>query len=115
MGNIDAKSIEPDLRYDGLSSKISYPKRSHCLSAYRPALILGFQEKRNRHGSYKLADPEKALLDWIYLQRQEGLPVVLDELNLKVTERTKLLKYASKYPIPVQQTVQLAPRGNQPS
>jgi hypothetical protein len=40
------------------------------------------------------------------LQRQEGLPVVLDELNLKVTDKKKLL--ASKYPIPVQQTLQLA-------
>ena len=73
-------------------------------------------KKRTRHGSYKIAEPEKALLDWIYLQRQEGLPVVLDELNLKVTDRTKLLKYASKYPIPVQQTVQPVPwRRSQPS
>jgi predicted transcriptional regulator of viral defense system len=71
-------------------------------------LYWGFQEKRTRHGSYKIAEPEKALLDWIYLQREESLPVALDELNLKVTERTKLLEYASRYPIPVQQTVQLA-------
>ena len=70
-------------------------------------LYWGFQEKRTRHGSYKIAEPEKALLDWIYLQRQEGLPVVLDELNLKITDRPKLLKYASRYPIPVQQTVEL--------
>ena len=69
---------------------------------------MGFQEKRTRHGSYKIAEPEKALLDWIYLQRQEGLPVVLDELNLNATDKSKLLKYASKYPIPVQQTLQLA-------
>jgi hypothetical protein len=67
-----------------------------------------FQEKRTRHGSYKIAEPEKALLDWIYLQRQEGLPVVLDELNLKVTDKRKLLKYASKYPTPVQQTLHSA-------
>jgi hypothetical protein len=30
---------------------------------------------------------------------------VLDELNLKVTDKSKLAKYASKYPIPVQQTL----------
>jgi hypothetical protein len=42
------------------------------------------------------------------LQRQEGLPVVLDELNLKVTDKRKLLKYASKYPTPVQQTLHSA-------
>lgn len=71
-------------------------------------LYWGFQEKRTRHGSYKIAEPEKALLDWIYLQRLEGLPVVLDELNLKVTDKSKLLKYASNYPIPVQQTLHSA-------
>ena len=71
-------------------------------------LYWGFQEKRTRHGLYKLAEPEKALLDWIYLQRQEGLPVVLDELNLKVTDRKKLLEYASNYPAPVQQTIRSA-------
>jgi hypothetical protein len=70
-------------------------------------LYWGFQEKRTRHGSYKIAEPEKALLDWIYLQRQEGLPMVLDELNLKVDKR-KLLKYASKYPTSVQQTLHSA-------
>ena len=68
----------------------------------------GFQEKRTRHGSYKIAEPEKALLDWIYLQRLEGLRVVLDELNLKVTDKSKLPKYASNYPIPVQQTLHSA-------
>ena len=78
-------------------------------------LYWGFQEKRTRHGSYKIAEPEKALLDWIYLQRQEGLPVVLDELNLKVTDQRKLVKYASKYPTSVQQTLQLALREREPS
>jgi predicted transcriptional regulator of viral defense system len=71
-------------------------------------LYWGFQENRTRHGSYKIAEPEKALLDWIYLQRQQGLPVVLDELNLKVTDKGKLLKYASKYPTPVQHTLHSA-------
>jgi hypothetical protein len=81
-------------------------------------LYWGFQEKRTRNGPYKIAEPEKALLDWIYLQRQEGLPVVLDELNLKATDKRKLLKYASNYPTPVRQTIhsallQLPERRNQ--
>ena len=33
---------------------------------------------------------------------------MLDELNLKVTDKRKLLKYASNYPTPVQQTLHLA-------
>ena len=61
-------------------------------------LYWGFQEKRTRHGHYRIAEPEKALLDWIYLKRQEGLPVALDELNLRITDREKLLRYCQKYP-----------------
>jgi predicted transcriptional regulator of viral defense system len=71
-------------------------------------LYWGFQEKRTRHGSYKIAEPEKALLDWIYLQRQEGLPVVVDELNFKSLSKKKLFEYAINYPKSVQQTLHLA-------
>jgi predicted transcriptional regulator of viral defense system len=69
-------------------------------------LFWGFQEKRTRHGSYKVAEPEKALLDWVYLQRQEGLPVVLDELSLNAIDNKKLQKYSLRYPNSVQRTVQ---------
>ena len=78
-------------------------------------LYWGFQDKRTRLGSYRIAEPEKALLDWIYLQRQDGLQVALDDLNLKVVDRAKVLKYAAKYPIPVQQTAHLAPGRSEPS
>jgi hypothetical protein len=50
-----------------------------------------------------------------YLQRQEGLPVVLDELNLRVADKKKLLKYALSYPIPVEQTVHSALLQKDPS
>jgi len=68
-------------------------------------LYWGFQEKRTRHGHYKIAEPEKALLDWIYLKRQEGLPVALDELNLRTTDREKLLRYGQKYPKSVKESI----------
>ena len=68
-------------------------------------LYWGFQEKRTRHGHYKIAEPEKALLDWIYLKRQGGLPVALDELNLRVTDRKKLLRYSLKYPKSVKESL----------
>ncbi len=68
-------------------------------------LYWGFQEKRTRHGQYKIAEPEKALLDWIYLKRQEGLPVALDELNLGITDREKLLRYGQKYPKSVREAI----------
>jgi hypothetical protein len=73
------------------------------------SLYWGFQEKRTRHGSYKIAEPEKALLDWVYLQRQEGLPTVLDELSFKPIDRKKLQKCAAKYPTSVQQTLRDVP------
>jgi predicted transcriptional regulator of viral defense system len=70
------------------------------------SLYWGFQEKRTRHGSYKIAEPEKALLDWVYLQRQEGLPVAVDELSLNSIDKKKLQKYAAKYPNSVRRTVE---------
>jgi predicted transcriptional regulator of viral defense system len=69
-------------------------------------LYWGFEHKRTRHGSYRIAEPEKALLDWLYLQRQEGLPTAFDELNLKGIDRKKLLRYAVKYPNSVRRTLQ---------
>src|SRR4029077_17704284 len=61
-------------------------------------LLWGFEVKRTRHGSYRIAEPEKALLDWIYLQRQEGLPTAFDELNLKTIDWKKLHRYSLKFP-----------------
>jgi len=69
-------------------------------------LYWGFEEKRTRHGSYRIAEPEKALLDWIYLQRQEGLSVAFDELSLKTMDRKKLRRYSLKYPKSVQRMLQ---------
>ncbi|HJZ64261.1 MAG TPA: hypothetical protein VKD70_08085 [Candidatus Acidoferrum sp.] len=71
-------------------------------------LYWGFEQKRTRHGSYRIAEPEKALLDWLYLQRQEGLPTAFDELNLKGIDTKKLFRYALKYPNSVRRTLQEA-------
>ena len=46
-------------------------------SVYRklsPELYWGYEEKSTRYNKYLIAEPEKALLDWIYLNRHEGLP-----------------------------------------
>lgn len=68
----------------------------------------GFEVKRTRHGSYRIAEPEKALLDWTYLQRQEGLPTAFDELNLRAIDWKKLHRYALKYPQSVRSALQVA-------
>jgi predicted transcriptional regulator of viral defense system len=62
------------------------------------ALYWGYKEKSTRYNKYLIADPEKALLDWIYLTRQEGLPTPLDELNLQFLSPTKLREYAIRFP-----------------
>jgi predicted transcriptional regulator of viral defense system len=58
----------------------------------------GFEEKRTRYGSYRIAEPEKALLDWVYLQRQEGLPTAFDELTVNSIDWKKLQRYSLRYP-----------------
>jgi hypothetical protein len=52
-----------------------------------------------------IAEPEKALLDWIYLNRQEGLPTPLDELYLQFMARVKLRDYAQRFPRTVNDTI----------
>ena len=68
-------------------------------------LFWGFQAKLTRYGKYNIADPEKALLDWVYLRRQEGSTIHTDELDLQRLDRGKLLQYSAKFPIPVKHQI----------
>lgn len=63
-----------------------------------PDLYWGYEEKSTRYNKYFIAEPEKALLDWIYLNRQEGLPTALDELHLEFLSLPKLREYALRFP-----------------
>ena len=69
------------------------------------ALFWGFQERKSRYTSYRLAEPEKALLDWIYFRRRDRLPLGLDEFNFQRISRSKLIEYAKKFPSTVLQTL----------
>jgi predicted transcriptional regulator of viral defense system len=68
-------------------------------------LFWGFLEKKTRYTTYKIAEPEKALLDWIYFHLQDGLPVQLDEVQFQKLNQSKLLEYAKKYPSTVLKTL----------
>lgn len=68
-------------------------------------LFWGFLEKKTRYTTYKIAEPEKALLDWIYFHLQDGLPVPLDEIQFQKLNQSKLLEYAKKYPSTVLKTL----------
>lgn len=67
----------------------------------KPGLYWGFVSRRTLYGTYNLAEPEKALLDWFYLERKRGAEVVTDEFDFRKLDREKLLLYAQKYPRPV--------------
>jgi hypothetical protein len=84
--------------YHSKSANIIYRKISSDL-------YWGYEEKATRYNKYLLAEPEKALLDWIYLNRQEGLPTPLDEFQLSFLSIPKLRKYADRFPRTVQDTV----------
>jgi len=89
-----------------------YPKTFRSASVtivYRKIskeLFWGFEQKTTRYNTYCIAEPEKALLDWIYLNRQEGLPTPLDEFNLQFLDAHKLRSYAAKFPRTVDHLVQ---------
>lgn len=68
-------------------------------------LYWGFVEKQTRYSKYAIAEPEKALLDWIYLTLQTGLEPSLDEMEFKSIDKQKLAQYASKYPGTVRNTL----------
>jgi hypothetical protein len=70
-----------------------------------PDLYWGYEQKATRYHKYLIAEPEKALLDWIYLTRQEGLPTPFDELQLQFLNVSKLRKYAERFPRTVQVAV----------
>lgn len=90
---------------------VGYPKtfRSRSVTiVYRKIsreLYWGFEEKTTRYNTYRIAEPEKALLDWIYLSRQEGLPTPLDEINLQFLDFQKLRAYGARFPRTVNEVV----------
>lgn len=116
-------SLQTVLRDSGISTQV--PVSLTCVTTEREAefrsksfavvfkhishkLYWGFVEKRTLYGSYKVAEPEKAILDWIYLARQNGQPADTDEFDISQINRGKLLDYSQKYPKPVrQQTTEL--------
>jgi predicted transcriptional regulator of viral defense system len=89
-------SLESALSHWGLSTQS--PVALTCVTAGKPKeyrapeftiafrtiskrLLWGFIEKQTRYSKYAIAEPEKALLDWIYLTLQAGLAPNLDEIE----------------------------------
>jgi predicted transcriptional regulator of viral defense system len=62
----------------------------------RKACFFGFV----REGEYALADPEKALTDFLYLSRGADARSVLSELDLSAVRRRRLESYARRVGLP---------------
>src|SRR5215469_10395868 len=106
-------SLESGLSHWGLSTQS--PVALTCVTTGKPKeyrvpefairfraisrnLYWGFVEKQTRYGTYLIAEPEKALLDWVYLSLQGGIRPSLDEVDFKSVSKEKLAEYASKFP-----------------
>jgi predicted transcriptional regulator of viral defense system len=74
------------------------PEFAITLRSISERLFWGFVEKQTRYSKYRISEPEKALLDWVYLTLQNGLTPHLDEIEWKSIDKRKLVKYADKYP-----------------
>jgi hypothetical protein len=71
----------------------------------RDDLFWGFVERKSRYGVYNIAEPEKALLDWVYLGLKSGVPVHLDELQFERLNLAKLVELGKKFPRSVFETI----------
>jgi predicted transcriptional regulator of viral defense system len=106
-------SLESALNHWGLSTQSSVsltcvttgkpreyrtPEFAITLRSISEHLFWGFIEKQTRYAKYRIAEAEKALLDWVYLTLQSGLTPHLDEIELRSLDKQKLVKYATKYP-----------------
>jgi predicted transcriptional regulator of viral defense system len=106
-------SLDSGLREYGISTQS--PRTLTCVTTERPKefkartirisyrsitprLYWGFVRKTTRYGTYLIAEPEKAILDWIYFGIQNGAAPALDELDFGSVDRPKLLNYARRFP-----------------
>jgi predicted transcriptional regulator of viral defense system len=84
----------------GQSRSLDYQGTTLEFSRIAPKLFFGF--KREYH--YDLADPEKAILDLLYLR---GKIPFADELELGGVDFEKLLDFSKKFPKTVQKKISL--------
>jgi predicted transcriptional regulator of viral defense system len=109
-------SLETALREHGISTQS--PSAVTCVTTGWPGqfgggsirlsyrsiskhLYWGFETKKTRYGSYNIAEPEKAVLDFIYLALQQGVEPPIDELDLSRLNYEKLLRDSAIFPTTV--------------
>lgn len=116
-------SLEWALAYHGVITQ--KPHEMTCVTLQRPrrvrtalgtlsychlskALFFGFRKVSLRPDVQTwLADPEKALLDWIYLRRRAGEAISLEEIDPRACRPRRLARYARLFPTFVQANLRL--------
>jgi predicted transcriptional regulator of viral defense system len=68
----------------------------------KPDLFFGYHNQQH----VALAEPEKAALDFVYLQKQNGIEPALDEWNWEHLELKRLRKMSVKYPKSVRRSLE---------
>jgi predicted transcriptional regulator of viral defense system len=83
----------------GKTRRVLTPMGSIFFYHVQPKLFFGFQCKNG----ILWAEPEKALLDWVYLERKAGKgSPTLDELDWNALDLSKLENYSKLYPHSIQ-------------
>lgn len=94
---IAADPVCVTLRRPGLVATPWGPIRYHALGRAR---FFGFRKERLPDGvEVWVAEPEKALLDWLYLSLRRGEPAELGELRWSRLDRERLRRYALSFPL----------------
>jgi hypothetical protein len=75
------------------------PRGDFSYSVVKPELFFGYNKipEAGNEQTYNLAEPEKALLDWMYLRKVASLTSHRIELNW--LDKLKLRGYSEHYPL----------------
>ena len=91
LGLLCVTSIQPPREYKTSLANV-------LLRYIKHTLFRGFIKRKTRYSTYYIAEPEKALLDLIYFRLRDGLPIALDEFNLRKLKRSQIALYVGEYP-----------------
>lgn len=80
---------------------------SFSYSKIKRSLFFGFEKVKDEKSQmyYQMAEPEKALLDWVYLRNIKDLEA--NRVDLSGLEKSKMVSWAEEYPNWIQEVVEL--------
>lgn len=82
----------------GRSRRVKTPWGSLQYHHFGPERFFGFRKEDVEGGQAWVAEPEKALLDWLYMGLLSGRRPQVDEFDLDRLDPKKLRAYARKFP-----------------